>query len=227
MLESLARCWAWRTRTTEPVVFHCERPELLPWQAEALRAFGLDRSDIVFVTRCIAFERLVVPQPGYVISSFFHTEHMRALAVTPYEPLGGRKLWISRSRLGEGALGTFENERELEALLQERGWTLLHPQELSFTDQIRSFAGAVRLAGIEGSALHSIVHVQDFRGTVGIVPRTPAGRLNSRNYDLIAKTKGLRQHIYPGPIAQVSGPGAFGRLAIGDVPGCVRFLDEL
>lgn len=226
LLETLARCWAWRTRGAAPVVFHCERPVLLPWQAEVLAAFGLPPAEIVFVTRSIAFERLVVPQPGYVISSFFHADHMRTLAFAPSRPVSGRKLWISRRRLGEGALGTFENEPDLEALLQERGWTILHPQEHPFAEQIRCFAGAERIAGIEGSALHSIIHLRDFRGAVSIVPRTPAGRLNSRNYGLIATTKGIRQRVYRGPIAQVSGAGAYGRLALGDVPGCAGFLDE-
>lgn len=226
LLESLARAWFWQNRAADGVVFHCERPELRPWQADAFRMCGLDTTNIVFVTRCTLFERLLVPQPGYVISTLFHPDHRDTLAFEPWMPVPGRKLWISRSRLGDEALGTFTNEVALESLLGERGWTIVHPQILSFAEQIRLFASAEVIGGIEGSALHSIVHVGNFGGTLRIVPRTPAQRLNSRNYELIARAKGLRQQVFGGRIEQISGQGASGRLAIDDIDDCARFLDE-
>jgi hypothetical protein len=224
LLETLSRCWYWRGATAQRVFFHAERPRLLPWQAEAFEAAGLSPERIALIAQSLTFERLVVPAPGYVISTAFHDSQRAALELRPHRPDPERRLWVSRSNLGSNALGMFTNEAELEDHLASAGWRIFHPQEHSFREQVDAFATASCIAGIEGSALHTIVHIGGFGGELRIIPRTTRRRLNSLNYKLIAETKALRQTVYTGALAQVAGTGAFGRLAIVDLPACLRFV---
>lgn len=223
ILETLSRAWFWRD-CGAPLVLHCERPALAPWQSALLDALGRPRGTIHLIDRPTSFDRLLVPQAGYVISSFFHETQALALGLRPWRPVAGRRVWISRSRLGERALGTFANEEQVEEALAGAGWVIAHPQQLDVEAQIRLFAEAEHVAGIEGSALHSLLLVHGFRGRVSIVPRKQGGRLNSRNYALISQVCGFPQWVYPGPIRVLSGNGAFGRLELADHPDCLRFL---
>jgi hypothetical protein len=226
LLETLARRWFWQADPDTLVAFHCDKAQLLPWQRDILAAYGLPQARLHFITESTAFEHLMVPEPGYVISTRFHPAQVAALELLHHRPAKGSRVWLSRSRLGPGALGTFENEAELEAMLSERGWTVVHPQEMPFAEQIRVLAEAEVIAAIEGSAVHSIVTIAAFAGRLLLVPRTDAKRLNSRNYQMIATAKRVAQHVYTGDLRQVSGPGAFGRLAIESIQDCLNFIDS-
>ena len=61
--------------------------------------------------------------------------------------------YISRSRLPDG-LRRIEREAELDQLLLNRGWTVIHPEQLSVNEQLRHLRQAQVIAGPLGSAFH-------------------------------------------------------------------------
>lgn len=65
------------------------------------------------------------------------------------------KVYISRSKVkGRELL----NENELENLFSEKGFTIIHPQELTIYEQVKIFSNAKLIAGVGGSAMHNTVY---------------------------------------------------------------------
>ena len=62
-------------------------------------------------------------------------------------------LYLSRSRLSS-TLRTIEREAELDLLLLELGWRVIHPETLSLRQQLRCLREARVIAGPLGSAFH-------------------------------------------------------------------------
>ena len=108
-------------------------------------------------------------------------------------PVPGRKLWLSRSRLDplqNKSMPAVENH------LADLGWTIVHPQELPVREQMAQLASAERIAGEQGSALHGVVLLdrpKDLRIDFFIRDPSREDGLYNRNYDTIAAGKGIRQ----------------------------------
>ena len=106
LLESLARAWLAERHPDMPLVWSCRADPsqetgdraLKPWQKDILDLLGL-RNPLICVDAPVRFERLIVPDVGYRIQGYFHPAHADFLARVPHEPLPGRKLWLSRSKL--------------------------------------------------------------------------------------------------------------------------------
>jgi hypothetical protein len=203
ILESLARTWFAKRHPEIPVVWSCRAPSgvesgtpsLNAWQSGVLETLGL-RNRQILVTEPAGFERLVVPEAGYRIQHYLHPEHAAALGTVPYDPVPGRKVWLSRSRLRQ-----LQNRSmpELEARLADLGWSIVHPERLSFRQQVACLASAERVAGEQGSSLHTLIFLEEPRGLrVDILlrdPTRPNGHHN-RNFDTIAEAKGLDQRTH-------------------------------
>lgn len=63
-------------------------------------------------------------------------------------------VYLSRRQFVGGSNRSVENEAELEALFEKRGFSIVVPEKLPMSDQIRAVADADWVAGIDGSALH-------------------------------------------------------------------------
>jgi hypothetical protein len=67
----------------------------------------------------------------------------------------GERLYVSRGRWKAGrALG---NHQEVEAFMRGRGYSVVHPEELSLAAQREIFTRARRVVGEDGSGLHNVV----------------------------------------------------------------------
>ena len=195
LLESLARAWLAEQHPEIPLVWSCRavRPSLKSWQKDILNLLGI-QNPLVCVDVPTRFERLIIPEVGYQVQTYFHPAHANFLAVVPHEPLPGRKLWLSRSKLDN-----LQNESILavESRLVDLGWTIVHPEELSIREQMAHIASAERIAGEQGSALHSIILLAQPKNLrVDFFIRNPNekdGQYN-RNYDTIAERKGILQN---------------------------------
>ncbi|MCZ4060266.1 glycosyltransferase family 61 protein [Pantoea sp. LMR881] len=65
------------------------------------------------------------------------------------------RIYISRSKVpGRELL----NELELEDIFKQKGFTIIHPQELSIYEQVKIFSNAKLIAGVGGSAMHNTVY---------------------------------------------------------------------
>lgn len=67
-----------------------------------------------------------------------------------------RKIYISRSK-AEVDWHKIENESEIERALQGIGFEVVHPQLMSFADQVRTFDAASIVVGEYSSAMHNAV----------------------------------------------------------------------
>lgn len=195
LLESLARVEAIRRRPGMRVVWHNEAPDgLCEWQQAIFSLLGIDTSGFVYVSEPTTFERLLIPEAGYIVQDWFHPSLVRALACHAFSnEADGPRLWLSRSRLDDRK-SCVEGERALEERLAATGWRVLHPQDLTVAGQLAELSRASAIAGFAGSAFHTLVLGENVRAQVLILPREVEV---NRNYLTIARAKGLRQVVLP------------------------------
>ena len=198
LLESLARAWLAEQHPETPLVWSREVGKTGPlksWQKDILDLLGV-RNPLICVEAPARFERLIIPDVGYKIQTYFHPAHADFLARVPHEPLPGRKLWLSRSKLD-----TLQNESmpAVESRLADLGWTIVHPEELPIREQLAHIASAERIAAEQGSALHSLIFLARPKNLrLDFFLRNPKEKegLYNRNYDTIAERKGILQNVY-------------------------------
>ena len=187
LLESLGRTWMPSLDPSVPVVWLAATGDRLePWMDAMADHVGIgpDRRVLVGPEAALEVGRLLVADQGFEVRRHLHPWFAARLATTEHRP-DGSKVWLSRSRLADGGLA---EEADLEAVLADDGWTIVHPESLDLTEQIDVLARAAHVAGVEGSALHTLLFVRGYRGTVDIVSRH-----EDQNFEVIATTTGWDQ----------------------------------
>lgn len=191
LLESLSRLWFIKQNPDLPLVWlgvH-NQDEFNAMQRELFDLLGI-RNPMLIVTEQTSVENLLVPHDGYIIHTTYRPEQVQALKLRGgCDTIPGKKVWLSRSKLDKGIVF---NERELEHILEANGWTIYHPQDHSIREQVDMLADAEEIAGVEGSALHTLVLIPEYRGHVTIFGR---GEKINFDYCLIAETAGISQRI--------------------------------
>jgi hypothetical protein len=157
--ESLTRLWATQQlhKSFDSVVFYLRVP------SQPIAKFALDMLasiipgvKITVASRLTEYEILAVPKQlgddrqGFI---YGHPANRRLFAHLYDTPDGGpKKVYVSRSRLkNEGGVLL---ESVIEENLRVEGYEIVHPQELSFAEQIKLYQTAENLIFSEGSALH-------------------------------------------------------------------------
>lgn len=203
LLETLCRLWVEQSGEIDadiPVVWiSTSRHGIRPWMSDVFQRLGMQRSIVLVdeTTGPLAVDELIVPAAGFELREFLHPTQLRRLACVPWRPDAERKIWLSRS--GPSGLTTVPGEPVIEERLRNLGWSVVHPESLSIDQQLDTLAGATRIAGVEGSALHALALMKEFGGSVDIVPRR-----SSPNYSIIADVAGWDQHIHA-PTRSTSG----------------------
>jgi len=114
----------------------------------------------------VHIQEALLPEPSLRLHASWSEEHLRtATALGQWlianedwdsqQPSGGEKLFISRSALG-AETRQVDQEAALEALLQQQGWTIFHPEQHPLAKQINTYRQARVIAAFEGSALHGL-----------------------------------------------------------------------
>lgn len=152
LLEGLSRTWALGTLPDDlPLV--CYDASLSDWQWELLGRLGVDPDRLLLLEVPTRFERLVVPSAAYDL-------HVGAApqitstwsAVRDDVPPHGDPVYLSRSRFADNR--SLVNEHAVEALFARAGFEVLHPQELSISEQVARASAAPVVAGSAGSAMY-------------------------------------------------------------------------
>jgi len=197
LLESLSRVWIEQTQEIDdsvPLVWIGGRGvSIKHWMSDICRQIGLNREVMIIdsSTGALAVEELLVPQASCELHEWIHPEQLRRLGTTPWSPSGSEsRVWLSRVGLGKSKGGISE-EAEMESVLVELGWSIFRPEDLPITDQAELLASASHVAGVEGSALHGLVLVGEFGGTIDIVRRNA-----NANFKLVALAGGWDQRVF-------------------------------
>jgi hypothetical protein len=190
--------------------------KLSTWMTDVLRVVKV-ANPVWVVEEPVYFDSIVVPSCGFVVHWTFLAHHAQFLANYEAGVSDGRRVWLSRSSLG-GRRMTFANETELEACLAASGWTMFVPETHSVPEQLEMLGRAEHIAGVEGSAFHSLVLLKHIRAVVSIVSRRGGrswrgGPTINPNYITIAETRGIKQDVLAtSPVA--TGPGGQRRLVL-------------
>lgn len=200
LLESLARLWAPAPDPPVPLVWIAAWTESFePWMTDVLDLIGApaDRVIVTAGSGPVDVDHLLVPDAGFEFNRFMHPwladrlachpAHSDATAPGTGRRCTGRHVWLSRSALVP--ISGLDEELELDARLEREGWDVVHPEQLTIAQQLDALAGAVHIGGIEGSALHTLVLLRDFRGVVDLFTRQ-----HHHNFELVAAAAGLDQH---------------------------------
>jgi len=79
----------------------------------------------------------------------FLRERMLGGAALRHSPVDGRRLYVSRRR--QTSFRRMVNETVVEQIFVEHGFEVIHPETMSFADQVQIFNGASVVAGAAGS----------------------------------------------------------------------------
>lgn len=149
-----------------PAPHSSSRPaELLAWQEGLLALAGYGDLPVHVVRgRTVQVERLVVPSRPVVFrteagpAAVLLWQRMARAAGPPALP--GAKVFLSRRRFHAGRTRTRSTHRwdeRLERVFRAAGYVVVHPEQMSVAEQVRTVSGASVLAGASGSALHQAV----------------------------------------------------------------------
>lgn len=224
LLESLARLWAPEPRPSIPVIWIAGWTESFsPWMTDTLDLLGVgaDRRIVTAASGPLEVGELIVADPGFEFGRFAHRWWMQRLGrVRPTTPppldppttdaraldsrprdrsgLAGEHLWLSRS--ARVPISGLDEELEVEDHLRAHGWTILRPETLSMKEQVTRLANAAHIAGIEGSAFHTLALIDQPHAAIDLFTRQ-----DHRNFDLLAATAGWDQqrHELPGATGRV------------------------
>ncbi|GLS86081.1 hypothetical protein GCM10010873_10550 [Cypionkella aquatica] len=130
---------------------------------------------IKIITKPTRVEMLEVPGQGFGIGPMASgTAEFRSFMSKRFAkdvaPVGGERLYISRSELSAIRGGILEEVR-LERLLAASGYEVYHPQKHSLTDQIARYKAARQIVALDGSALHLLAMAGPIGAQVAMIKR--------------------------------------------------------
>lgn len=226
LLETLSRAWFIQRNPHLPIVWHAAHGKavLAPWHREVFALLGIPEGRMHVVLHPTHVERIEVPRPGCVIERMLDPIHAQSLGIFPFSRYSGlgRKVWLSRSQLPIG-LAKIEGETDLEHLLLDDGWTILHAQTLPVWRQLATLASADVIAGFEGSAFHSLLLADQVRAKVLLLRRNK--EVFPLSHAMIADAKAFRQDILDVPLEHSGGEGRRQHAEMTDFCEVVKILD--
>ncbi|MBR9765324.1 MAG: glycosyltransferase family 61 protein [Rhodobacteraceae bacterium] len=127
-------------------------PSLKPWAAWFHEKVGIEFNRLRFITAPMRIRELHVPPSPLRRKHRYLDRATVALDRLFSAPAGSDELiYFSRSRWPKPRLA---GEAEIERRLADRGYAIVHPQELTLDEQLSVIRGARSLVGAQGTALH-------------------------------------------------------------------------
>lgn len=160
LIETLPALW-WATGNQRRLIFHpwsAKIPKLAPFARMCLEALSIGEDRIIFATRWLSVDDLLLPPRGNPMGGFPIAESLRVYRAVVdgvnrnWPDSGARRLYVSRRFIGKNQRAPAEHLIERE--FARRGFRVLFPEQLSFAEQVSLVSRAEVLAGLRGSALH-------------------------------------------------------------------------
>jgi capsular polysaccharide biosynthesis protein len=192
VLDSMSRMWAALDRDL-PCIFLGTGKMAGEYYREIMGSMSFP---VLTPDRPTLYRRIWVPSPSLTVDEISRNADAAHLVVTErlHPANGGRweqPVFLSRRRLVSRARSLITNqvqEEKLEAALEMAGYRIVHPQELSFADQIALFNECPNIVGLIGSAFHTTLFSRR-SWTAKLALLTFNHRKNSR-YRLVDSIKG-------------------------------------
>jgi len=190
LLESTAKLWWGLTNAfTGNYVFQIRKNQPIPrFVSDFFELLGIsDR--IIYVNQPTLFEHLVIPEAAFIIRSHFHPDFLipfRMIRENIYKdpPRNGvKKVYLTRTKLSHRRV---IGEDTVEKMFSNAGFKIVSPEKLSLIEQIKLIVEAEEIAGIVGSALHTLVFAQKKK----VIYLSPDWVINS-NYSIIDQAIGI------------------------------------
>ncbi|OLO37215.1 hypothetical protein BTR23_13900 [Alkalihalophilus pseudofirmus] len=159
LLETVSRLWITKYIGIKEYKFIMNPYDRQPWQIDILRALGIRPEQIVYLHHPVRCERLHIPVQSFVLrmyTSTFAYETWQKIGEYYDASVGFDKIYVSRSKLINKRRRLL-NELEVEKVFSSKGFSIIHPQELSINKQINLFRNAKIIAGPSGSAMYNCV----------------------------------------------------------------------
>jgi hypothetical protein len=145
-----------RSADIEFIVMEENGPEMVAVVNDSLSLVGVDVNQVRRISREPRFYRRLFILWGMTR----HGVYMSPLVFNPLDhvakdivPFGHDKVYVARSTLSSRY---FHDNDRVEALFREHGYSILHPEKCSFTEQVAIFKGARTIAGIAGAGMANI-----------------------------------------------------------------------
>jgi capsular polysaccharide biosynthesis protein len=181
LVTTLPRFWPLlQGRPAAPILCYAPAHESL-WQPyhfalDILARLGLEVRDIHAFEAPMRLRRAIVPAPAFQEEGFAHTvfrDLCREIGAGCYAPdevdADERPAYLAKTRLA-GGVRRFANEEAVTEILAREGVEILHPEAMSFSEQVRFFARRRMVAGSLGSALHTALFAPPGRRVVALSP---------------------------------------------------------
>jgi hypothetical protein len=176
LLEGLARLTGGEIIKSElPILFfnptRLQTPE--SYMLAAFAVLGVDPRRIVLCNRPTEVQTLWVQEPTFQIGGYVNTsvrQRLRTGAPSGLSPSG--LVYLSRTQIKK-VKTVFEEARLEELLRLHTSAQIIHPEDLTFTEQIAHLSGSDVVSGCEGSAFHSLIFVDGERTSLMLCPRLP------------------------------------------------------
>lgn len=118
---------------------------------------NIDRSRVMFITRPTMFKEVIVPEEAVHSGSHYMAEWLMPYDKIifnirkKYENAGlPNKIYISKSKYKKSGKATF-NEEYFERFYRDRGYTIIHPEEMTVEENISYISNATDIAATVGT----------------------------------------------------------------------------
>ncbi|WP_261331703.1 glycosyltransferase family 61 protein [Maritalea mobilis] len=144
-------------------------------------ALGLSHLQLRAPQSPVRVEKLAVPDPGFGIAEMAagrpeYRDWMRANLGQDIAPNAAEDIYISRSEL-PAKRGSVVLESRIEALMEDAGYTVFHPQNYPLEAQIATYKGARRIVSLDASSLHLAAMLVPTGAKVAILNRGPSNNI--------------------------------------------------
>ncbi len=180
LIESLQRLW-YTQYSSLPIVWlkgnsaHNNEPFFNARHEEVFKLLGINNTHLYLQTPT-TFSKVHFPQSGFELGPYGHPQQAEFLGRHKGHVHKGKYVYLSRSRFN-GCV----NEKALEQLLENIGWEIVFPEELSVAEQVHILTSAEVCLMLAGSAQHTLILTQETHTRFIVIPR-----VHNITYELVS-----------------------------------------
>ena len=139
---------------------------------EFLRLFGIDKSQILYITKPTIFRKVIIPEMSYTPNIEWHREYLdtvyKVVDKVAEQKLGlpiYEKVYFSRSKFSKQSKTDY-GEEQIERLFKRNGFQIIYPEEYSAKEQIFIVNNCKVFASVCGTCAHNVIFAKSRPKTI-------------------------------------------------------------